>query len=129
MQAMDRITRKCMSEFGVVMTPTGLDGATGMTAPDAATMQAAATECQRRLVKAGLAGDYKLTNDELRANFERSVRWRACIRARGFQLPADLSEDAYIASGGSLDLANGVDQILANLTRAQSEALASKCPQ
>jgi hypothetical protein len=128
--AIDRILKECYREFGVEVGSRQADGSQSLTAPTPEVLQAAVNACQERLVDAGLAGDFAPTDDEIRSNYGRIAEWRECIEEQGYDLPAMISLEEFLASAGrSTGVFAGIDDVLNSLTPSARSALLGQCPQ
>jgi hypothetical protein len=126
LQADNRILLACWKDFGIVpeLQP---DGSYTWSAPNA---QQINDECQKRLVAAGLQGDFPLTAEQIRAAYDHAKAWRQCAIDHGHPLPPMISFEEYAASGGkSPHVVDGVTEMLGSLTRGAYKALMKACPQ
>lgn len=129
-QAMDRILVGCYTELGVEVGPKQPDGSRSVNGGTPEAMQNAVDTCQQRLVDAGLAGDFPLTDKEIQDNYDRIKTYRQCLIDHGHPLPAMISFDEYAATRGKSDqIDNGVSEALSSLTKTQFDALNVVCPQ
>lgn len=128
-QAMDRILRSCYAEVGVTVGPTRADGGMDLSAATPEVLQSGVEECQQRLEAAGLQGDFPLTAEEIRANYDRIALYRQCIRDHGYNIGETMSFEEFSASGGTADIFAGIPGLMDSLTQAQGQDLMAECPQ
>ncbi len=123
-----RIEVRCFGKYGISVTRDSQGGITGDLNPGTTPTRSAQNildECLAEVNRAGLNNAPPQTKEQLAAEYQRWVKWAACLNAAGYQVGSIVSYEEYVA--GNTWPAPGYFAAIKGFTEEQRAAIDKAC--